>query len=104
MEPTSSPDNNRTSRGLSRFWPVHREAEDEAATPDSTESSVARTGEIELGETQMVALGSRRATDPGTPIHGGVFPAGPFSGGPGTPHSPYASAARGPAGGSPSPD
>src|SRR4051794_41109653 len=83
MEPTSSPDNNRSSRGLSRFWPVHRDAGDPADTAEQPEISVARPG-----ETQMVALGSRRAdlsrpgaTDPFGPPTGGPEPDGTLSGG-----------------------
>ncbi|GAA0518525.1 hypothetical protein Ade02nite_78090 [Paractinoplanes deccanensis] len=63
MEPTSSPDNARSNRGLARFWPVHREGEDEATAPDSTEMPATRSGET-ASETEMVALGSRRATEP----------------------------------------
>ena len=93
MEPQSSPDNNRTPRGLSRFWPGNREAGDPADTAEQPEIPVARPG-----EPQMVALGSRRADleqpgadDPfappvhGSPValgpgqHGGVAPVAPFA-------------------------
>ncbi|XVV14658.1 hypothetical protein ACQP2X_10080 [Actinoplanes sp. CA-131856] len=64
MEPTSSPDNARSNRGLARFWPVHREGEDEATTPDAAESPATHSG-----ETEMVALGSRRQSEtPGPPV------------------------------------
>ncbi|HEX5201402.1 MAG TPA: hypothetical protein VFW27_15830, partial [Actinoplanes sp.] len=122
MDPTSSPDNTRPPRGLSRFWPVHRDGEDPAAEAERGELPVALPG-----ETEMVALGSRRGSDQAA---GGVFPldgpldgpvggpaggsveAGPIPPGgvvhgtpvpafPGTPltAAPFASAARGPAGG-----
>ncbi|MFF5083076.1 hypothetical protein ACFY36_39040 [Actinoplanes sp. NPDC000266] len=64
MEPTSSPDNARSNRGLARFWPVHREGEDEATTPDSAESPATLSS-----ETEMVPLGSRRQSEtPGPPV------------------------------------
>ena len=63
MEPTSSPDNARPQRGLSRFWPVHREADDDAGVTDPAEHGVARPDESSTTETEMVALGSRRAAD-----------------------------------------
>ena len=102
MEPTSSPDNARSPRGLSRFWPVHREDEDPSAEAGPHEMTIARPG-----ETQMVALGSRRVPDPTTaadggpipitPVHGTPVPANPFF--PGTPGVAFASASRGPVGG-----
>src|SRR3954467_9409989 len=55
MEPTSSPDNARPARGLARFWPVHRDTDGEGATLHSSDLSAALSG-----ETEMVALGSRR--------------------------------------------
>jgi hypothetical protein len=96
MEPQSSPDNNRTPRGLSRFWPVHREAGDPADTAEHPEISV-----VLPGEPQMVALGSRRTDqiEPGTsdplapPVHGSPVPLGGFA-----PPAPFASA-RPPTGG-----
>ena len=72
MEPTSNPDNSRPPRGLSRFWPVHRDGDDPAAEAERPDVPVARPG-----ETQMVALGSRRAPEPAAPI-GGLAPGGAF--------------------------
>src|SRR5689334_10307036 len=102
MEPTSSPDNARPPRGLSRFWPVHREDEDPSAEAGQPEMTIAHPG-----ETQMVALGSRRLPDPATaagggpapitPVHGTPVPAKPSF--PGTPGVAFASASRGPGGG-----
>ncbi|MBU2665733.1 hypothetical protein KOI35_19675 [Actinoplanes bogorensis] len=66
MEPTSNPDNARSTRGLARFWPVHRDGEDEVATPDSS----AMSGTLS-GETEMVALGSRRVPE-GAAVDGSV--------------------------------
>ncbi|MEV4348961.1 hypothetical protein AB0J83_31275 [Actinoplanes sp. NPDC049596] len=64
MEPTSSPDNARTNRGLARFWPVHREGEDEATAAEPAEPAATLSS-----ETEMVALGSRRAPEmPGSPV------------------------------------
>ncbi|MBM2615316.1 hypothetical protein JIG36_07035 [Actinoplanes sp. LDG1-06] len=58
MEPTSNPDNARSTRGLARFWPANRETEGEAGAPDSPGMSGTLSG-----ETEMVALGSRRTPD-----------------------------------------
>ena len=134
MEPTSNPDNNRSPRGLSRFWPGHREDEESSVEPEY----------IALpGETQMVALGSRRGAqaepilpaagaNPFGPVQAGPIQVSPVSSGPALSGpalsgpalsgpvqvggatsafpriqangngAPFASAARGPAGGSPS--
>ena len=88
MEPTSSPDNARSTRGLARFWPATRDAEDEAATPAGTGAQATPTS-----ETEMVALGSRRAAEADGSLDGlaGPTPVRP-------PLSPFASAAPGPGG------
>jgi hypothetical protein len=113
MEPTSSPDNNRSPRGLSRFWPVHRDAGDPADTAEHPEISVALPG-----EPQMVALGSRRTEfelgrDPfappaaNAPVHGNPIPLAPGQHGGIVPVAPFASArppAGGPSSGGPSAD
>jgi hypothetical protein len=96
MEPTSSPDNARPQRGLARFWPVHREGEDEQGAAGSSEAAVPRPS-----ETEMVALGSRRGAEPAEP---GLPPAAfgpmtPSAPGPAPAFSPVASATpRGPDG------
>src|SRR5690348_581341 len=77
MEPTSNPDNTRSPRGLSRFWPGHREGEDPSAAPGTHEMTIAHPG-----EPQMVALGSRRLPDPGTLAEGGPVPVTPVHGTP----------------------
>jgi hypothetical protein len=83
MEPTSSPDNGRQSRGLARFWPVHglpaptqrQSGEDgEDASEDVHEAGEQPADEstpaagpfgptVLTGDTQMVALGSRRTPE-----------------------------------------
>ena len=87
MEPTSSPDNGRQSRGLARFWPVHgmpapvqrqsdedgedveQEAPAAAGTPVAGSAPTDEQPQVDethpapsalTSETQMVALGSRR--------------------------------------------
>ena len=86
MEPTSSPDNARSTRGLARFWPVNRDAEDGDATPGPAESPATPTS-----ETEMVALGSRRAAEADGSLDAlaGPTPVRPSM-------SPFASAAPGP--------
>jgi hypothetical protein len=91
MEQPSSPDNARQSRGLARFWPVHgmpapaqrqdqEQEQDEAEQSGSADSGSspeqandsgpaavphpALTNVTQMNETQMVALGSRRAPAP----------------------------------------
>src|SRR4051794_28534609 len=81
MESTSSSDSGRQSRGLARFWPVHGmptpgqrqaaedRADEKAAAPDDVDADAAdetRTGDAPdalTSDTQMVALGSRRAPE-----------------------------------------
>ena len=104
MEPTSNPDNTRSPRGLSRFWPVHREDEDPSAEAGPHEMTIARPG-----EPQMVALGSRLLPDPGTTPEGGPLAVTPVHGTPvpafpGTPGVAFASASRGPSGPGGGPD
>ena len=86
MDPTSSPDNARPSRGLARFWPVLRDEDDETRGDETPAEPVARSS-----ETQMVALGSRQAGSfelgPDTPAGFGQRPAG-------SPIVPVASAAN----------
>jgi hypothetical protein len=98
MEPTSSPDNTRSNRGLARFWPVHREGEDEATESDSTELPATLSS-----ETEMVALGSRRASElsgpPGSPVASATPAPGPEgkpAEGPKPPLSSPSSPSRGP--------
>lgn len=115
MEPTSSPDNARQSRGLARFWPVHgmpapaqrHSDEDPDASLDddhqvSGPPAVSHSGSAQAaaaaqlaaqnaqnaadghedalaGDTQMVALGSRRGFEANgarawTGNQGGAFP------------------------------
>jgi hypothetical protein len=99
MEPTSNPDNARPPRGLARFWPVHREGEDEGATPDTPPMSGTLSG-----ETEMVALGSRRSIDNteisvSEPPHLGQAPvSGAGLVGPGGPRPAFASGLSGPGG------
>ena len=90
MEPTSNPDNARPTRGLARLWPAHRDGEDTAAPGEPTEMPATPSS-----ETEMVALGSRRAAEGGGPLEGASAVRPPLSptasaapGGPGGPGGP----------------
>ena len=101
MEPTSNPDNARSTHGLARFWSVHHDEEDGTATPDLSPMS-----DTLSGDTEVVALGSRRLPESAAvqiPVSGppglGQSAAGAVSlGGPGGARPPSAAAAPGPAG------
>ncbi|GAA4600038.1 hypothetical protein BJY16_003320 [Actinoplanes octamycinicus] len=65
MESTSSPDNNRPTPGLARFWQVRPDADAESTYLPSAYLPPAEDPErVAEPEPEMVSLGSRRAANP----------------------------------------